>query len=287
LIGRRAAGSLLAALLACAVPASAQVSPYRVASETIWERLVLSLRIELDLAAAGLRLPQGRLEAERMIERDLPSLAKDPVFALTVDSYRSVGQTVADGTIDVTELLGVARLARRAEAAFSKDMRLFIAVYEFPILGIASLYVRHSAAAPLPAALAFRASRPYSGVVIYAKGELPVHGEGVEAKLVPCLFPKVFDDEMEIVLDRNALSPEALSERGPVGYASSAEGSRERIGDDPLRIMAEAAFGTNRTDLVISRDDVSKILALPENRELVRQGRVLIVLDLFPPATGR
>ena len=47
-----------------------------------------------------------------------------------------------------------------------------------------------------------------------------------------------------------------------------------------LRIMAYQIFGTLRTDTVITRTDALKILGDPANRELIKTGRIVFVLDL-------
>ena len=136
-------------------------------------------------------------------------------------------------------------------------------------------------AVALDAPLGYSPSRAYTGILIYAGDELPVRGERVSGKLRPCLFPRIYDEDMRIVLERGKVDPEVLAERGPVGYArATTTKAEDRIGEDPLRIMAVAVFGTNRTDVILSREDADRIFALPENRELVRQGKVLVVLDL-------
>jgi len=250
---------------------------------TDWSRRTLLIRIELDTREAKIALPSGRLDAERLIEQSLPGLVKDAVFSLRVDSYRKVGDSLVDGTLDVNEVLDLALEARRLDAAFSKDLRYFIASYEFPMLAASGLYLRHSKPILLKAPLAFQASKPYTGIVIYAKGSLPVHGEGKEGRLEPCLYPRIFDSDMNLVLDRNIVAPEALRRWGPVGYSRGLGIEADaRVGETPIRIMAKALFGTARTDLVISRDDALKILALSENRALLTEGRIYIVADLEP-----
>ena len=267
---------------------SAGLSLYRVAARADWTARLLSLSVELDVAGAGLRLPAGRLEAERMVERELPALMKDAVFGLQVDSFRSLGDTIADGSVEVDELLSLAELAERKEAVFSRDLKTFRAVYELPLLAAASLYVRHSSPTALRASMDFRPTKAYTGIVIYAKGELPLRGESGEAEARPCFFPRVFDEEMNLIVERNAVSPEALARWGEVGYAEGLSlDSLERVGESPLKLVAAAVFGTGRTDLVISRDDALKILGRPENRALVAEGRVLFVLDEVSGREGR
>ena len=270
-----------AAWVACASPGNAQPSPYSLSVDLRWDTMTLTAKISLDLHAADIRLPSGRAEAERMIERDLPGLLQDAVFRIPVDSYRTVGDTLEDGTLSINDILGLIKSLERSESRFSKDFTTFSAVYELPLTDIASLYVRHSRPYELYAPLEYVPARPYTGIVIYAKGELPVHGEHVQARALPCLFPRVFDEKMNTILERNIVDPEAIRRWGIVGYTDdlTAAAQEERTGDNPLRIAASGIFGTSRTDLIIAREEALRILALPENRALLREGRVVVVID--------
>ena len=114
---------LLAAALPCAAATGDASSPaadaprplYETSSRVDWEARVLRVDVALDLAAAGLRLPDGRLSAERMVEHDLPALAKDAVFALQADSHRTVEDAVADGSLDSGAFVALAGMARLRE----------------------------------------------------------------------------------------------------------------------------------------------------------------------------
>ncbi len=271
---------LAPALFLSAFALGAQVSPYRVESRIFWETRVLRVDVRLDIRAVGIRLPAGRLEAERMIDRDFPGLAKNPVFALRVDSRRTVADTVEDGSLEVAELLAIADLAHRTEASFTKDMSSFSASYEIPIDAIGTMYLRHAIPSSFAPAPDWAPSRSFTGIVIYAKGEFPVHGENRMAVLAPCLFPRIFDDSMDLIFDRGVVDPLVLRSQGEAAYSGSYGSlALDRVGDDPLRIMATEVFGLLRTDLVIPDEDAKRILALPENQRLLREGKVLIVLD--------
>ena len=268
-------------LLAAGARASCQQEALAVRSSVDWEARVLRLRIELDVAKAGIRLPAGRLEAERLVERELGSLAKEAVYALAVDARRSVGDTIADGSLDVNGLIDLESRAERGDASFTRDLRSFVAEYAIYLGSVAGLYPGGSEAVPLPAPMGYSPSRAYTGILIYAQGELPVRGERVSAPLRPCLFPRIYDEGMRTILDRDRVDPAVLVGDGPLGYARAVTSAAEgRVGDDPLRIMAKAVFGVNRTDLVLSVEDADRILSRPENRDLVRRGHVLVVLDL-------
>jgi hypothetical protein len=250
-----------------------------------WAARVLRIDVELDMAAAGLRLPEGRLEAERRLEKDVPGLAKDAVFAVQVDSYRSIEDTVADGSLDPGALVGLAALARVESSSFSKDLRRFLTTYALSLDAVTSLFLTGAQPSPIRQPLESMPTRAYTGIVVYAKGSLPVHGEAVEGKASPCLFPRIYDTDMNLLLDRSLVLPEALSGQdggggGVLGYASAlGVEAGARVGADPMRVMAVELFGDRRTDYVVSRQDALRILSSPGNRELLRRGRVVVVLD--------
>lgn len=258
---------------------------YKVRSAIDWKARVLRLGLELDLAAAGLKMPQGRLEAQRMIERDLAGIAKDAVFGVQADSYRRIGDAVEDGSFDAERLVELPALLRPESSSFSKDMRYYRATYSLGLDSLSALFLNGGSPSPIRPPLDEGKGRVYSGLVIYAKGKLPVHGEGVEDRARPCLFPRVYDEGMRLVLDRTRVEPEVLAEEGSrggvLGYASAlgAEAGA-RVGDDPLRIKAVALFGDDRTDYVISREDALRILSGESNRKLLAQGKVVVILDL-------
>jgi hypothetical protein len=258
--------------------AGSALSPYKVDASLDWAKRILHIRVSLDLVRAGLRLPEGRLEAERMIDRDLPGLAKESIFSLQVDSYRTVRDTIMDGSLDPEGLIALSKDAARLESTFSRDMRSLVVSYRFSLDAVGSLYVFHTEAIPAPIALDWRPTRAHTGIVIVARGALPVRGERVSDRLRPCLFPRVFDTGMRTLLNKDMVDPDVLRTRGEVGYASAIPNG-DRVGDDPLLVMATAIFGTDRTDLVISRDDATAILGLSANRDLLREGKVTIVLD--------
>ena len=285
----RAALAAAFALVLLAAGSSQESAPgtsaaYTAVSRVDWKERTLRVDIELDMAAAGLKMPQGRLAAERMMERDLPGLAKDAVFVLQADSHRTIEAAVADGTFEPARLLALADLARLERSSFTKDMRKFTATYALSLDTVASLFLEGGEPTPIRAPLETKPSRDYTGIVIYAKGSLPVHGEGIDGSAAPCLFPRVYDSDMRLVTDRSVVLPEVLEQSGPLGgvlgYAAAlGVEAGERVGGDPMRVMAVELFGDQRTDYVISREDALRILSSPGNRELLRRGKVVVVLD--------
>jgi hypothetical protein len=267
---------------------AAAPGPYRVDAAVDWQRRVLSLHVSLDLAAAGLSLPEGRLAAERLVGRDLPGLAKDPFFALRLDSRRTIGDSIVEGgadgnsagSVDVSAILDLARLLVRREDSLSHDLLSYVSVWELPLGAAAALYVRGTTATPLPRPLSWVATRAYTGIVIYADRDLPVHGErGAIGRLEEALFPRIFDTDMNPVLERATVDPAVLVSHGPMAYAAVLDSSAEdRVGTDPLRIVATGLFGINRTDLLIPKAEADRILANDANRRLIAGGKILVIV---------
>jgi hypothetical protein len=89
---------------------------------------------------------------------------------------------------------------------------------------------------------------------------------------------------MNLLLDKEMCSPQALSRWGMVGYAQGLDDTVVplRAGVLPLRLAARAVFGDKATDIVISTEGARQLLALPENISLLQQGRIVIVYNSLP-----
>ncbi|HPE89038.1 MAG TPA: hypothetical protein PLH55_05960 [Spirochaetales bacterium] len=271
----------LASLLPLAASAAPPASPFSAEATIDWTAGTLSVDVELDLAAAGIRLPSGRSQAERAMEEAVPDLIRETALAIALDSYRSVDDSIKDGTLEPNAFEAFLDGGRRVQSALSRDLSRLEASYEWRLADLAALYVRHSVPMDLPVPDRYAPTKDYTGIVVYLSGRFDVRGEHRQDSLRPCLFPRLYDDEMNAIIERNLLYPDALRERGAVGYAVGLDDPviASRAGDSPLRVIASAIFGSNRTDAVISADDALKILGSPANRELARQGKVVFVID--------
>ncbi len=124
-------------------------------------------------------------------------------------------------------------------------------------------------------------TRKFTGILISATGVLPAAGTNRMTAARPALFPRLWDEQMNLVLEKGMCSPQALARWGMVGYAQGLDDPvvSLRAGVLPLRLAARGVFGDKAADIVISTDGARQILALPENISLLQQGRVVIVYD--------
>jgi hypothetical protein len=280
---------LILCFLASAAAAQAPQAEARLEGVVDWSNYSASVTVNLDAAALGFQPPAGRDRALSLAQAALPGLLRADLFSVLVDSRSTIGQAAAQGTAPLYRFSALAEAAEPLRPRFSADMRSFSVDYRFSLLDLASALVMHSRAAEPPRPLSYSSTRTFSGIIISAIGRLPVHGERVADELRPCLFPRIWDEDLTQVLERNMVAPEAIRKWGMLGYAE--EGMREvidrRVGGDPLRITAKAIFGTNRTDIVISRRDALMILTDPGNRLLLTAGRVAVMLDRAERPLGR
>lgn len=282
--GRSPLGAVRAAIITLALlPAAAGAAPADFSSNAAvdWTAGIIRADVQLDLGSAGIGLPSGRSQAERSLEAAVPDLVRETALSVELDSYRTVGDSLTDGTLDPALFEAFLEAGRMTRSSLSRDLSKLQESYEWKLADLAALYVRHSVPIELPPPDRYVPARAYTGIVVYLQGEYDVRGEHRSARIRPCLFPKLFDASMRTIVERNLQYPDALRAWGAVGYAKSMGDPivEARAGGAPLRIIAAEIFGSRRTDAIISDDDALKILGSPENRKLAQEGRVVFIID--------
>lgn len=276
---------ILLFLCACffCISLEAQEGPNAITAQSKidWNTQLINSIISLDTQKKGLQLPTGRNAALQMLEMETPSLLKDTFFSIIVDSSEKLGTSVAAGQISLSELNRIIDKGKRTPPYFSQDMVTISLSHTISLAQIGSLFIKHTSSYEPKIPLSTVPSRIYSGILIDVRGELDVHGEYTRSPMIPCLFPRIWSTDMDLLYEKNMVSPSIALKNGIIFYSSSTDESeyRERIGTDPLRITAREIYGMNRTDPVISTKDYLKILSIPENRLLLREGKVVFICN--------
>ena len=229
----------------------------------------------------GIITPADRKGSEVHITDKMAYLVKDPLLSLYVDSANTLGDIILQNTITNEKLTTIINGSKLKPGVYTSSMQSVTMNASFNLDKVGSLMIMHNNPYSPTQPIEMVSSRSYTGIIIDARGKLSVQGEFVSSVGNPCFFPKIWDDTMELIYERNMMNSQAAKEMGIVTYASSDDESlyRDRIGNDPLHISARKIFGTNRTDPVISRNDALKILSVPENLKLLQEGKVVILLD--------
>jgi hypothetical protein len=268
-------------------PAWGQEISFDVSVSTDWARGELFSQVSLDLVKAGIRLPSGRFVAEETLKEAYPWLLRPALLSLRVDSNSTVKDLVDRGELGLNELDILCREAEKIPPSLSPDLSSMTGRYRVFMEKISALLIRQKRAIEPARPLIPVQAADYTGIIIIADEELPIHGRRVQALVEPCFFPKIWDSDMNLIYERNMIEPE---EKLMVRYVpresvfrptpSGLEGELAAlVGPTPLRILAREVFGISPTDPVIDRDDAMKILSTEKNRLLLREGRVVLVLN--------
>jgi len=257
--------------------------PSGMESQTVqnWETAQVDSKITIDLNKSGLYLPTDRNAAIRLIQQNRSSLLKNAYLSILVDSSHRIGNYLAEEKISFTDINTVINNGKSTAPILSQELQTAIIYHQNPLQELANLFVKHNAPYT-PSFFPFgTASKVYTGILIDARGQLPVHGEYSSEQLNPCLFPKIWNKNMNLIYEKNIVDPDQAKKHSIVLYTGTLDesGYRDRIGTEPLRIIARGVFGDNRTDPIISNEDAERILAKKENIELLRQGKIVIVCD--------
>ena len=259
----------------------AQSPSFSASARFLWKTASARLEVSRALDRSIPSLQRAENEAEAAIDSAFTDLFIQAVSPLVVDSFRTVGGLAASDPGFFSWIQGLARSARKDALFLSPDFAKATAAYGFPFFGDSGIAVPLYPAADsrIPRRLSRAPTMVFTGLVVYAKDPLPEAGGTETAQAVPALFPRLFDEEMNVVFEKGMEKPSALAAWGMVGYADSIEDPAilSRCGRDPLTVVARAVFGANRTDLVISTRAAEQLLCLKENGEIFKEGRVCIV----------
>ncbi len=279
-----AACSTVAVTSILPAPTAAISDDLTVTSSIDWHRGVVEISIRAEIPHRLRERPDGGFRVEREIDQAISAILHDILGDIPLDTYRTIRDAAFENSEINTALTNIARAPRKIASHRTPDLLAVEARYSVNIFPeIAEIFVRHSTSGPLDRVIGWVPTREFTGIVIYAQGEYPIHGRPADQRsaIVPTLFPRVHDESMRVILDREIMEPERVRSWGVVGYADSTDEAAyvDRIGGVPLRILAVRSFGERPSDIVIPLDAAERILSSAANRRLLREGRVVVVID--------
>ncbi len=251
-----------------------------------WESRALLVTVRRPLPETGPNLPAAVSEIRAAIERDSVAIIVEQLRTLPYDSLRTVDELLLEKPYLVDSLVEAASEARLTDAHATPDMRHVEVSFRLDLYGeLLAALIRHDRPVVLHGVLGWTPTIEYTGIVIYEADELTVHGTETTARLQPTLLPGIYHyseegDGIERLMEAGHVDPEYAIRWGPVLYSDDileAELSA-RIGARPLRIIAYGAFGRYPTDVVISYHDALQVRANENNRSLIAEGRVAIII---------
>lgn len=246
-----------------------------------WAKNTFSSDVSLNVEKAGIPMPSGKSTSVKRVEMELPVLVKDPLLSIYVDNSKTLNDLVLDGTLTLESITRIIDQSQKTPAVFASGGGTLLTKHTINLNDISSSLVKHSNAYTQSQPIESISSRAYSGIVLDARGMLPIQGEFTESLVYPCLFPKIWSEDMDLIYEKNMVNPQTACKEGIVHYSSSEfiESYEGRVGKDPLWITVKKVYGINRCDPVISKEDYLRIASVKQNLDLLRQGKVVILLD--------
>ncbi len=245
-----------------------------------WSSGTLQWELVLPLSGERAILPSTRMEMEKEIDRHFPSLFLEALLPLTIDSSTTLLSRIEKTPGLRGDLVALANTAKRTYSHYTPDFSSWRCSFELALYpDIVDFFITHETPFLPDRRISTEPTASYTGILIYVEEELPLHGMFSSSRLKRALFPRIMDEEMNIVMDPSMVRPEIISRSGTVLYLppERMDESESRVGHTPLRISARALFGKNRTDLVIPDEAAQQILSSIHNINLIRDGRIAVI----------
>ena len=252
-----------------------------------WESGTLVVTVTRAVPKDVMNLPAATTRVRNQIEQDSVGILVTELRKLTHDSLRTLNERILEDEALIRDVVAAASSARMTDARATPDLQEVAVAFAVDLHSdLMGALIRHDRPIPLTPLLGWMPTADYTGIVIYAADRLPVHGTDRQAYVQPALFPGIYamtpsGNGITRVMEVDHVSADHVSRWGPVLYSFDVNDATftERAGARPLRIIAYKAFGRYPTDVVINTDDALQILASENNRSLIAEGRVVIVLN--------
>ena len=249
-----------------------------------WKEKILFIDITREIDLLREHTPDLRYTVEKEIDKQLYTFIFNTLLDIKVDSQYTLYDYLQKDH-DIYEKIDTRiGLCKKEYARFLNSMKKVNVRYSWPLYGengLISCFVNHTTANPIPVKLGFVAAKKYTGILIYASGEYNLYGKKTKGALVPVFFPDFYGEDMNRFFDKSKCDPGFLKKWGMVEYTDSLDEARytERIGNNPLRTSPLKLFGKVSSDLILPEEAVNQILSLAENRQILQEGRILIVCN--------
>ncbi len=220
---------------------------------------------------------QARRMALRIAKQDALRQLIEIVNGVTLTSETTMSGAMVDDVIN-TKVRGFIRGARQVgDPKYLSDTSVEVE-YSVPMSGISDIMLPPLTVAATPPGAASgtgAATTPttggITGVIIDARG----------LKTRPAMAPRILDQNGNAVYGPGTYDRSYAVTNGVAGYSKSLEAAQKdpRVLGNPLVVKGVSTSGTNRTDIVISNADVSKIDLANRSYNVLKDCRVLILLD--------
>ena len=219
---------------------------------------------------------QARRMALRIAKQDALRQLIEIVNGVTLTSETTMSGAMVDDVIN-TKVRGFIRGARQVgQPKYLSDTSVEME-FSVPMSGISDIMLPPVTAAQQAVqndqqqVSQSTATGGITGVIIDARG--------LSAR--PAMAPRILDQNGNAIYGPGTYDRQYAVSNGVAGYSKTLESAQkdERVVGNPLVIKGVATSGTNRTDITISNADVSRLDAANRSSNILKDCRVLILLD--------
>jgi hypothetical protein len=217
----------------------------------------------------------ARKLALRISKMDALRQLIEVVNGVTLTSETIMSGAMVDDVINM-KVRGFIRGARQVgEPKYLSDTSIEVE-FSVPMSGISDIILP-----PVTVSVA-AAGAPASAVTTPTAGGITgiiIDARGLKAR--PAMAPRILDQNGNAIYGPGTYNREYAVTNGVAGYSKSIEAAQKdpRVLGNPLVVKGVSTSGKNRTDVVISNADVSKIDEANRSYNVLKDCRVLILLD--------
>ena len=219
---------------------------------------------------------QARRAALRIAKQDAMRQLIEIVNGVVVTSETTMSNAMFDDVIKSRVRGAIRGAVQVGEPRYLSDTSIEV-TYEVPMSGISDVitpstgFLTPSPEAEAPSTSTAPTTTAITGLIIDTRG----------LGIRPAMSPRIMDQNGGVVYGPGNYTREYAIQNGVVGYTKGLDKASEdeRVKGNPLVIRGISVGGTNKVDVVISNADVMKIQTANSANGILRDCRVLFVLD--------
>lgn len=245
-----------------------------------WENNRIEISIKSPLNQSSSTLASSRRKAENWIEDNKTNIFFKNILDIKINSLNSVSEIINTNPEIYYKLDLLAEKMTPDQTVLSTNLAYLDAHYSYPIYpDFVSVFYTGSQHIKKLKKLDHRDYGEFTGLIVYVPESISLHQKSVDGTLTKVLFPRIFDEDMNLILDYTMVEPEFIKRWGMVVYGESFDENiyQSRIGITPLRTIARGLFGKNNSDIIISNEDADMLIGTNNNLNIISQARILIL----------
>ncbi|WP_419787769.1 hypothetical protein [Pseudodesulfovibrio sp.] len=282
--------TLLLAVSASAYAFQGYVQPVGQGGTIAWGNGELAVARLLGASADG-ETQAGAIAVRKAVSGARKQLL-DMILGIRIDARSTVGTFLSEdddlgarvrGVVQNSPLNRPALYAEGGEVRVSESLRGKLAEFVLPTTIQFQSGIPPKLSTSMEQSFSYEENEPepvgaggggYTGVVVDARG----------LSVTPALTPVIYGQDGLGVYGAFLVSRQNAIDKGVAAYSATADPSllKERVGQHPLVVKAVSAYGSWRTDLIISTAMARLVRAVMRSADAVGNCRLVIVLD--PPA---